>query len=1190
MTFEATTDGTKRLVAMRYAGRTWAYSGVAALGSFSLMTGLAPPTGPGWTFSYHGSSATLALPYGLQSLTTPFGGVVSYEYQQDEFYLGATVPVRSPVLSRKTVGGVDLVPGAWTYAYAQGPDLNQTVITSPCQTTVHTFDGVGNFMTVGEAWRVGLPTRRQVRQGSTVLQTEDLEWQASVPISYDSDTIGFNHDAAIFVPLSRTRVVNRGAGSCTALPMPAGCYKATNTYRTTNYNDYGRPWTVAEEGEFSRTTTLTYAYGFSPRYIVDKVAEETLRQGSESFTSSYAYATATGFRTSQTIRGVTTAFTPDARGNLAVEADAHGHQRRYQYSWGTASRMDTPTYSPLRTRVVNADGTIQSETRWRPGTSGLTTTFEYDALMRLRKTTPPVGNPTVTQYDLVSGSARYKRTTRGASRLDTHLDGFGRLSATANGVGVRTDVSYDACGRRTYESLPYTDSNSGYGFAYDGLGRTTRKTNPDGTFVAYAFSRGVDVTIEDERGSVTVQDWSACGDPGEARLVKVTDAQGEDWTYTYNALGNLTRVVPPLGPERTWTYYGSDPGGRPGLLKAETHPESGTVDYTYDAAGRLDTRTDAHFGTTRFQYDADDRLTAVDRPGGVAHDKTFAWDESGNRALLANAYVRSTLAYDAANRLVSRTDVVNPCFPSTPCPAAQTLTTSYPAYDGNDNPLEVVYPSGTRVTWTYDSENRILAVGKPGSPGAFASGLTYHPSGNVSAYVTGNGLSHTVTYDDRYFVQRIDSGGVLGLTYAYDEAGNPTRVTEGTRTEMSQTLTYDALDRLSAASGPWGSATFGYDARGNRTRKTVAGKTTTYAYDSWTGRLSSSSGAEAAAHCYDTNGNTTFAGAGPCSTQYTYTPDNMLQSAASASGTTNYRYDADDLRTLKLEDSANHYYVHGQGGQLLSELVRDGAGLRSVRDYVHAGARLVAAVRPSAAPFGSFDTPAENATGLAGAVAVTGWALDEHGIDKVRIWRDAVPPEPPGQVYVGDGVFIPGARPDVRAAYPSFPDADRAGWGLSVLTNFLPAQGNGSYTLHAYAHDDDGNVTLLGTKRIAVDNAHSVKPFGTLDTPAQGGTASGAGYLVWGWALTPQPAMIPIDGSTIGVYVDGVPLGRPVYNLQRADIVAAFPGYANTNGAVGYFVLDTTRLANGIHTIGWLVTDNGGHAEGIGSRFFWVQN
>ena len=50
----------------------------------------------------------------------------------------------------------------------------------------------------------------------------------------------------------------------------------------------------------------------------------------------------------------------------------------------------------------------------------------------------------------------------------------------------------------------------------------------------------------------------------------------------------------------------------------------------------------------------------------------------------------------------------------------------------------------------------------------------------------------------------------------------------------------------------------------------------------------------------------------------------------------------------------------------------------------------------------------------------------------------------------------------------------------------------------------------------------------------------------FGWALTPQPATIPIDGSTISVYVDNVPVGHPIYNQYRSDIATLFPGYANS--------------------------------------------
>jgi hypothetical protein len=130
----------------------------------------------------------------------------------------------------------------------------------------------------------------------------------------------------------------------------------------------------------------------------------------------------------------------------------------------------------------------------------------------------------------------------------------------------------------------------------------------------------------------------------------------------------------------------------------------------------------------------------------------------------------------------------------------------------------------------------------------------------------------------------------------------------------------------------------------------------------------------------------------------------------------------------------------------------------------------------------------------------------------------------------------------------------------------------------------------LGTKTIAIDNTHAVKPFGAIDTPEQGGAALGKDFVNFGWALTPRPNTIPIDGSTINVVIDGIVKGHPGYNVYRSDIAGLFPGYANSNGAIGYYYIDTTTLTNGLHTIAWTVTDNAENTDGIGSRYFTVMN
>jgi len=276
----------------------------------------------------------------------------------------------------------------------------------------------------------------------------------------------------------------------------------------------------------------------------------------------------------------------------------------------------------------------------------------------------------------------------------------------------------------------------------------------------------------------------------------------------------------------------------------------------------------------------------------------------------------------------------------------------------------------------------------------------------------------------------------------------------------------------------------------------------------------------------------------------------------------------------------------------------------------------------SGAPFGAFDTPADQATGLQGSFAVTGWALDDVGIDRVEIWRDLVVGEDPthaytsdpaypatGKVFIAKPYFVSGSRTDVEALNPAVPVANRAGWGYLLLSWGLQGQGNGPYTLYAYAFDVDGHSALLGSKTIAVDNAHATKPFGAIDTPSYGGTMAGAGWN-FGWALTPN-ALAGTEGSagtagTVGaavaagactitnglvtMHIDSGPAHTVNYGDLRTDIAASFSGFSNGNNSGGASYFDTATLTNGTHQIGWLVYDSCGRGDGIGSRFFTVLN
>ncbi len=255
-------------------------------------------------------------------------------------------------------------------------------------------------------------------------------------------------------------------------------------------------------------------------------------------------------------------------------------------------------------------------------------------------------------------------------------------------------------------------------------------------------------------------------------------------------------------------------------------------------------------------------------------------------------------------------------------------------------------------------------------------------------------------------------------------------------------------------------------------------------------------------------------------------------------------------------------------------------------------------VTVDAPPVGVMDTPVANATGLSGSLAVTGWAVDDVAIDHVEIWRDAVAGETTpvftgsgpgnGKIFIANAIFVPGARPDILAAMGNLPGAYSAGWGYMLLTQGLWNQGNGRFTLYAFAFDKAGSYSTIGNKTITIDNANATKPFGTIDTPSYGGTVSGT-IQNFGWALTPGTTC-SISNPNVLMSIDSGTLTPVVYGDNRTDIAGAFPGYTNAAAAGGHFTLDTTTLANGMHTIGWLVTDSCGRADGIGSRFFTVAN
>ncbi len=273
---------------------------------------------------------------------------------------------------------------------------------------------------------------------------------------------------------------------------------------------------------------------------------------------------------------------------------------------------------------------------------------------------------------------------------------------------------------------------------------------------------------------------------------------------------------------KTWTY------NQRGLV-SETQPESGTVSYTYDALGRVATRTDALSHVTTYTYDSSNRIVGVTTPWNAAYNAAVQYDASGSRTSASNAYVTSQFEYDAGSRLTRRIDEIT----------GHRFETSF-GYDANDNLTDLWYPSGNRVTYDYDSNNRLVRVYDTERGLEFARDFVYRPSGAVASYTSGNGIVNAVQYNDVEQPTHIgSSGGVVDLSYTYDDAGHVTGIADP-RPGQSATYAYDALSRLLTATGPWGTLTYVYDSIGNRTSSTLNATTTAHTYSATTNRLLSS--------------------------------------------------------------------------------------------------------------------------------------------------------------------------------------------------------------------------------------------------------------------------------------------------------------------------------------------------------------
>lgn len=492
-------------------------------------------------------------------------------------------------------------------------------------------------------------------------------------------------------------------------------------------------------------------------------------------------------------------------------------------------------------------GNITAVIRYKNGSAGLTTAYQYDVLGNARYMLPP--NLVAAQGGSYSGTASLDNPSTNAGKW-TYVSGCGSAFSTgetlpgAAGPSVRfsTSTVYDCS---FGQPSSFTDINGvvtafGYGNGPADLDRlisVRRAANlaeQAKTTYEYGITPG-NLYVLSRSSVLTVDD-------GAAQKKSLFDGLGrETESQEWNGTAWITRKKVYDGAHRLWRAYNPAPAG-PGGLYTETSydgmgrptlvvtPDGAKTTYAYsenavtmtdpgnvakqtatDALGRLESVTEAPGGAgvvTRYFYDANGNLRTVCPSGGTlsastgactgtAQARSFSYDWLGRIETVMNPESSTiTYAYDETasvngmGNLTSKTQWRGVA-------TQATVTTRY-HYDNLGRMTSKVY-SGTPdgivtpgVTYSYDTHNPAI-----GGVTSYAKGRRTRvevAGGAVAAVDSFDGLgrptrSRQVVGND---TQRFGSDGVAGYEYMRSGALRVMRLPTG----RALTYSFDGVGRV----------------------------------------------------------------------------------------------------------------------------------------------------------------------------------------------------------------------------------------------------------------------------------------------------------------------------------------------------------------------------------------------------------
>ncbi|WP_374090157.1 RHS repeat-associated core domain-containing protein [Methylomicrobium lacus] len=555
-------------------------------------------------------------------------------------------------------------------------------------------------------------------------------------------------------------------------------------------------------------TQITDPFGRSATLIYDSSGRLASITDVLGLTSSFQYDSASLINSMTTAYGTTTfAYGGDGTSRYLQATDPLGYTERLEFQQGvsTIPFSDPPatvpqgiiapfnqylngrnTYYWDKTAYQRAAGNytqarIKHWTHWMLNTSVTSEPVEsikYPLENRIWFNYP--GQPSCCLGTAISGT--YDQPTRQGRVLD---DGTTQL----------LQKSYNSLGKPTH--------------FIDALGRDTQITYADNQIDPIQIAQLTAVNTYTPGAQYTYNN--------QHLPLSYTDAAGQTTSYSYNSAGQLTQVTDALNHVTTLAY---DPLG---YLTTVTNADGKTqASFTYDAYGRVATRTDSEGYTLAYNYDNFDRLTQTTYPDGTT--RIAAWDKLDLASVTDRLGRTTQYAHDAVRNLIAETD-----------PLGHVIQYGY---FPNQLPQSLTDGNGNITSWMRDIQGRVT-----GKQFADGSQWTYAYEATTSRLksVT-DALGQTKTYayanDDR----------PAGLSYTSTVSATPNvgfsydpwfprivQMTDGTGTTQYQYQPPGQLGalQLSSIDGPYANDTVGYqyDALGRMAARSVDSSSETFSYD-----------------------------------------------------------------------------------------------------------------------------------------------------------------------------------------------------------------------------------------------------------------------------------------------------------------------------------------------------------------------